>query len=117
MAERLRFPQLDALVSFCAVFVGNDTGPKHLASVRGAPVVSVHMGAVNWREWGQESGFIVTRRTPCYGCGIEQIEDCGKGLPCLVNITVEDVFGAVEQALLSNQIPGQPAQEHGLVGI
>jgi ADP-heptose:LPS heptosyltransferase/tetratricopeptide (TPR) repeat protein len=104
IAERLSFPQLDALLSFCTVFVGNDTGPKHLASVRGAPVVSIHMGAVNWREWGQESGFIVTRRTPCYACGIEHIEECGKGLPCLVNITVEDVFGAVEQALASNQV-------------
>ena len=57
------------------------------------------MGAVNWREWGQETGLIVTRRTPCYGCGIEQIEDCGKGLPCLLNISVDDVFGAVERAL------------------
>ena len=95
------------------MFVGNDTGPKHLASVRGVPVVSIHMGAVNWREWGQEFGFIVTRRTPCYGCGIEHIEDCGKGLPCLVNITVEDVFGAVEQALMSTQEPA--SQPSGMV--
>jgi ADP-heptose:LPS heptosyltransferase len=32
LAERLSFQQLDALVSCCAIFVGNDTGPKHLAS-------------------------------------------------------------------------------------
>ncbi|HME83346.1 MAG TPA: glycosyltransferase family 9 protein [Roseiarcus sp.] len=99
VAQRLSFPQFDALLSRCALFVGNDTGPKHLASTRGVPVVSLHMGAVNWREWGQETGLIVTRRTPCYGCGIEQIEDCGKGLPCLLNISVDDVFGAVERAL------------------
>ena len=99
IAQHLSFPHFDALLSCCAVFVGNDTGPKHLASVRGAPVVSIHMGAVNWREWAQEAGLIVTRRVPCYGCGIELVEECGKGLPCLVNISVDDVFGAVARAL------------------
>ncbi len=120
IARPLSFPQFDAVLSCCAVFVGNDTGPKHLASVRGAPVVSIHMGAVNWREWGQEAGFIVTRRTPCYGCGIEQIEECGKGLPCLVNISVDEVFGAVRRALamkerdrqISASIPGVPPAEY-----
>jgi ADP-heptose:LPS heptosyltransferase len=117
VAERLSFQQFDALLSCCAVFVGNDTGPKHLASVRGAPVVSIHMGAVNWREWGQEAGFIVTRRTPCYGCGIEAIEECAKGLPCLVNISVDDVYGAVGRALATNVedkaiIAAQPPVEY-----
>lgn len=95
----LPFPQFDTLLSLCAVFVGNNSGPKHLASLRGAPVVSIHMGAVNWRAWGQNTGLIVTRRAPCYGCLIEQVEECGKGLPCLVNITVDEVYGAVRRVL------------------
>jgi ADP-heptose:LPS heptosyltransferase len=96
----LSFSELDALLSRCAVFVGNDTGPKHMAALRGAPVVSIHMGAVPWQEWGQDgSGFIVTRRAPCYGCGIEDVAECGKGLPCLVDITVDEVFGAVQRVL------------------
>jgi ADP-heptose:LPS heptosyltransferase/tetratricopeptide (TPR) repeat protein len=102
IAHRLSFSEFDALLSRCAVFVGNDTGPKHVAALRGAPVVSIHMGAVPWEEWGQDgSGFIVTRRAPCYGCGIEEVADCGKGLSCLVDITVDEVFGAVRQALKS----------------
>ena len=36
------FDRLDALLSFCTVFVGNDSGPKHLAALRGVPVVSLH---------------------------------------------------------------------------
>lgn len=116
-ARRLSFPQFDALLSCCALFVGNDTGPKHLASVRGVPVVSVHMGAVNWREWGQERGYIVTRRTPCYGCGIEQVEECGKGLPCLVNISVEEVYGAVERALDANKKATETESDVGAASI
>lgn len=100
--ERLRFqaghipaPALEALLAFCEVFVGNDTGPKHLAALRGAKVVSVHMGQVNWDEWGQEgNGLIVSRRVPCCGCGIDRIEDCGKQLACLVNIRPAEVYEA-----------------------
>jgi ADP-heptose:LPS heptosyltransferase len=100
IAERLSFSSFDTLLSKCAVFVGNDTGPKHLAALRGAPVVSLHMGAVNWREWAQEdSGVVVTRRVPCYGCGIEEIAECGKGLACLMNISVDEAFEAVRRAM------------------
>ena len=91
----LSFADFDGLLSHCAVFIGNDTGPKHLAALRGTPVVSIHMGAVNWSEWGQEgSGVVLTRRAPCYGCGIELIEECGRGLPCLLGVSADEVFAA-----------------------
>jgi ADP-heptose:LPS heptosyltransferase len=94
------FTEFDGLISQCAVFIGNDSGPKHLAALRGTPVVSVHMGAVNWSEWGQDgSGFIVTRRVPCYGCGIELVEECGKGLPCLMQITPNEIFDSANELL------------------
>ena len=31
----LPFDEFEALIGFCDVFVGNDTGPKHLAALRG----------------------------------------------------------------------------------
>jgi ADP-heptose:LPS heptosyltransferase/tetratricopeptide (TPR) repeat protein len=94
----LPYDTLEALLSYCSAFVGNDTGPKHLAALRGAPVVSLHMGQVNWDEWGQEGhGFILSRRVPCCGCGIEDVEDCGKNLACLVKISPEEAFAAVQE--------------------
>lgn len=96
----LPFDEFEALIGFCDVFVGNDTGPKHLAALRGAKVVSVHMGQVNWDEWGQEDqGLIVSRRVPCCGCGIDKTADCGKDLACLTNIRPDEVFAAVQQVL------------------
>jgi ADP-heptose:LPS heptosyltransferase len=38
--KRLPFDDFDALLSFCTVFVGNDSRPGHLASLRGANVVT-----------------------------------------------------------------------------
>ena len=94
------FADFDGLLSQATVFIGNDTGPKHLAALRGTPVVSIHMGAVNWSEWGQDgSGVILTRRVPCYGCGIELTEECGKELPCLLGVSPDEVFAAARTYL------------------
>ena len=96
IAGQIEFAAFDALLAHCAVFVGNDSGPKHLAALRGAPVVSLHMARLNWSEWGQEmSGRIISRRVPCAGCGIGlDGEDCGKDFACLRHIQPEEVFAA-----------------------
>ena len=101
IAGQIPFAQFDALLSHCAVFVGNDSGPKHLAALRGVPVISLHMARLNWSEWGQEiTGRIISRRVPCAGCGIGQDgEDCGKDFACLRHITPEEVFAAIEDVL------------------
>lgn len=101
ITERLSFDAFDSLLSFCALFVGNDSGPKHLASLRGVPVISLHMARLNWNEWGQEpSGVIISRRVPCAGCGIAQdAENCGKGFACITQIRAEEVYAAAANLL------------------
>jgi len=98
---RLEFDQFDALVSFCTLFVGNDSGPKHLASLRGAPVVSIHMARNNWNEWGQENGgYILSRKLPCAGCQISHDpEECGRDFVCIRNIKPDEVMQAVRKLL------------------
>jgi ADP-heptose:LPS heptosyltransferase len=95
--QRLPFDDFDGLLSYCTVFVGNDSGPGHLASLRGANVVNVFLARHNWSEWGHENrGYIISRRVPCAGCNIElDPEECGKGFACITNITPEEVFQTV----------------------
>ncbi|RYD74491.1 MAG: hypothetical protein EOP84_19840, partial [Verrucomicrobiaceae bacterium] len=89
----------DAVISHALIFVGNDTGPKHLAAVRGVFTISVHMGQVNWNEWGQDGeGLIISRRVPCVGCGIEDPSECGKEMACLTQIQSTDVVEVVVKA-------------------
>jgi ADP-heptose:LPS heptosyltransferase len=94
VAGLIDFAAFDALLAHCSLFVGNDSGPKHLAALRNAPVISLHMARLNWSEWGQEmTGRIISRRVPCAGCAIGlDGEDCGKGFACLVHIRPEEVF-------------------------
>ncbi len=93
----LPFDDLDLLLSYCTAFVGNDSGPKHLASLRGSEVVSLHCARNNWNEWGQDnSGVIISRRLPCAGCQIRDYPDeCGKDFVCMTAISPEEVLQAV----------------------
>jgi ADP-heptose:LPS heptosyltransferase len=97
--RQLPFDDFDALLSFCSVYVGNDSGPKHLASLRGVPVVSIHSARINWSEWGQElTGAIVTRKLPCAGCLIyHDVDDCGKDFVCMTAISLDDVYAVVRR--------------------
>lgn len=91
------FDHFDTFLSFATVFVGNDSGPKHLASLRGARVVSLHSSRIGWEEWGQERGGIaITRQVPCAGCSLHHnFDECSKNTACITLITVDEVYSAV----------------------
>lgn len=99
--RKIAFDDLDALLTFANIFVGNDSGPKHLASLRGTPVVSIHCARISWAEWGQEqTGVIISRRVPCAGCALfHDADECGKGIACITDISVNEVFAAAEGLL------------------
>lgn len=98
---KMPFDMFDALLSFCSVFVGNDSGPKHLAALRGSKVVSIHSSRINWNEWGQEiGGVILSRKVPCAGCSLHNDpEECGKDVACVRLITVDEVLREVRALL------------------
>ncbi|UMM63558.1 glycosyltransferase family 9 protein [Aristophania vespae] len=91
----------DALLSFCSVFVGNDSGPKHLAALRGAKVISIHSARIGWPEWGQEQGgVIISRKVPCAGCYLHHNpEECGQDVACIRKIKIEEVLNQVKRFL------------------
>ena len=103
--QRLDFDDFDALLSYCACFVGNDSGPKHLASLRGSNVVSLHTARINWGEWGQElTGTILHRQVPCAGCHVyNDPEECGRDIVCVTNINVDEVWGAMQPLSMTSE--------------
>ena len=88
--RRLHFDELDALLSFSSVFVGDDSGVKHLASLRGAQVIGIQNARNNWCEWGHDQGgYIITRKIPCAGCLIQnypESDECGRDFACITGI-------------------------------
>jgi ADP-heptose:LPS heptosyltransferase len=95
--RRLPFDHFDAFLSFATAMAGNDSGPKHLASLRGTNVVTIFSARINWTEWGQENvGVVISRKLPCAGCALlHDPEECGHDFACITDIRAQEVFDAM----------------------
>ena len=102
-------PQLCALLERCALYVGNDSGPAHLAAELGVPTVTVFgpssPGRTGPRARAGAAAVEVTAAFACSPCRERFFEECpsppspdGRP-PCLDAIPVERVAEAVEQVL------------------
>jgi ADP-heptose:LPS heptosyltransferase len=80
----------------CDLYVGNDSGPMHLAVAVGTPVVGIfssYQFPVFWKPWGQKSR-IVRHSVPCEFC-FPKDGNCPKGTyECIKGVTVDEVFDA-----------------------
>jgi ADP-heptose:LPS heptosyltransferase len=95
-----------ALVEQCDLFVGNDSGPMHVAAAVGTATVAVfgpgapgktapYVPAARRRE--------VSRAFPCSPCRQEFFRECDaapSGIPwCLETVTVQEVLDAAQELL------------------
>ena len=98
---KLKLGELPALLARCALFVGNDSGPKHLAAGLGVPTVAIHSGVVDVMEWGPmgPAAVAVRREMTCAPCYLLKPADCPRQLACLTGIAVASVYRACERLL------------------
>src|SRR4029077_494264 len=109
---QLDLPQMAALLECCSLYVGNDTGPMHMAAAVGTPTVSV-FSARDFPErwWPCGDGHIVLRRdAPCSPC-FKEI--CDRDLVCLMAVEERDVLAAVERQLSARNFRQLPRQVVG----
>lgn len=109
LAGRASIHVTAAVLEQCDLFVGNDSGPMHLAAAVGTPVVAV-FGPSNWAAWGpyvppdEPSPHAVVRRDlPCMPCfyrahSLGLREGCGPR-PCLTGLAADPVLAACMAAL------------------
>lgn len=89
-----KLSELPDVLSTFALFVGNNSGPKHVAAGLGVPTVAVHSAVVSTEEWGPIGPNAVALRKdvncgPCYRAALE---DCHRDIACLRAILPEDVY-------------------------
>jgi len=100
---------MTALLARAGLFLGNDSGPMHLAAAAGTPVVAL-FGPGSPERTGPISEpwrcRVITRRYPCSPCRQDFFEECWparSGKPfCLEEITVDEVVRACEELLARN---------------
>jgi ADP-heptose:LPS heptosyltransferase len=97
----MKLADLPNLVFGTRLYVGNDTGPTHLAATLGVPTVSVLSGIPDgdvWRTIG-ERVRVVRGHAACSPCHLMEIAACPHGVVCLDVIKTEDVIEACRQLL------------------
>lgn len=111
-AEPPAMPLAHALISLCAVYVGRDSGPMHLAAATGRPLLAL-FGGGHWPRFVPPSacGVILTRATPCRGCNFDcpfPEPYCVSSLPQELVLTSWRTLGAAD-ALQVLEVPAEDA--------
>jgi predicted lipopolysaccharide heptosyltransferase III len=103
--EALPLPELAALVEGAALFVGNDSGPAHVAAALGRPTVVLFgsSDAVAWGPWSANSA-IVQNHFDCNPCRGDRCYAFAEPR-CILSITLEQARAAVTR-LLAAPRPG-----------
>ena len=101
----LSMDELPYVLSRAALFVGNNSGPQHIAAGLGIPTLGIHSGVVDAREWGPLGAKAAAIRLDmsCSPCFIEHAKDCSRGVACLNLLTAGQVFTACRRALSVNR--------------
>jgi lipopolysaccharide heptosyltransferase II len=103
LAGKTSISQLASLFKRCQLFISNDSGPVHIASAVGIPVISIFGRSekgLSPKRWGPQGikDRILHKEVGCIEC---LAHNCVKGFACLKAITVEDVLSAADSILKS----------------
>ncbi|MDD5409371.1 MAG: lipopolysaccharide heptosyltransferase II [Candidatus Omnitrophica bacterium] len=95
--------QLASILKRCVLFISNDSGPVHIASSLGVPVISIfgrNQAGLSPRRWGPlgKQDKYLHKDVGCLQC---LAHNCKKEFACLKAISVEDVLSAAESMLNS----------------
>jgi O-antigen biosynthesis protein len=101
LVGKLKLEELPYFIESCALFVGNNSGPKHIAAALGVPTIGIHSGVVDPNEWGPlgEIALAIKRDVSCAPCYLAKREDCHRELACLVGLLPADVLSACRRLL------------------
>jgi ADP-heptose:LPS heptosyltransferase/GT2 family glycosyltransferase len=85
LAGRTSLAELTTVLRRCVLYLGNNSGPKHIAAALGVPTVGIHSGVVDATEWGPVGprAVAVQRNMRCSPCYLVKPEDCVRGVACL----------------------------------
>jgi len=99
LLDWLDLRQLIALIAGCSIFIGNDSGPTHIATALARPVVAIFgsSSSVHWRPW-QTRHRVVQNDFPCNPCRGDRCYAFAKPR-CILSVTLDEARDATESLL------------------
>jgi len=101
LSGKTSISQLASLLRRCQLFISTDSGPMHVASALGVPVITIFgrsQAGLSPKRWGPlgEKNKVLYKTV---GCTICLAHNCQKDFACLKATSVEDVLRAAEEIL------------------
>ncbi|MGH6677472.1 MAG: glycosyltransferase family 9 protein [Bradyrhizobium sp.] len=98
---QISLESLPDLLRRCALFVGNNSGPHHLAAALGVPTLGIHSGLVDAREWAPLGPYALAlqRDMECGPCYLPSPDHCPRALACLTGLRPGDVYHTCRKML------------------
>jgi len=103
IAPKSNINQMGALIRKCDVLIANDSGPMHISTAVGTPVLSLHGPTNPYHQgpFGSQHEFIILENLDCIMCNLL---NCPKNHECFKNIDVEIILNKFDILLNKNRI-------------
>ncbi len=96
LAGKTSIRELLALMQACAVLLTNDSGPMHIASALGVPLVALFGSTSDVRTGPYGGGIVIHKRVECSPC-YKRI--CPIDFRCMKRIEVDEVYAAILRSI------------------
>jgi len=104
LAGKTSIKQLFCLIGKCSIFIGNDSGPMHIAASMGVRTIGLFGPnlPLRWRPFGKDNISIfkgsLCKYCPCINVHLGVVPECYYGSnKCMTAITVEEVVNAARR--------------------
>ena len=90
-----------ALLARAECFMGHDTGTLHLAAAVETRVIGVYSARNEPGKWYSDrpGDVFFYNKPPCFGCELQQVEECPNGIVCMTTHSVPAVVRAGVEVL------------------
>ena len=96
LAGKTTLRQLIALINQCHFFLTNDSGPMHVASALGIPLIALFGSTSDIATSPYNGGKVIHKHVPCSPC---YRRECPIDFRCMTQITVEEVYREIRALL------------------
>ncbi len=96
LAGKTSLRELMAFIQCCHLFLTNDSGPMHVASALGIPLIALFGSTSDKTTGPYNGGHVIHKRVPCSPC---YRRECPIDFRCMTRIGVQEVYDEIQKIL------------------
>ncbi|MDP1879501.1 MAG: lipopolysaccharide heptosyltransferase II [Parachlamydiaceae bacterium] len=96
LAGKTTLRQLMALIQMCHLFLTNDSGPMHIASALGVPLIALFGSTSDVATGPYNGGLVIHKHVPCSPC---YRRECPIDFRCMKEISIDEVYESIQKLI------------------